>query len=45
MFAGLHPTISVDLAASVMAERRRSERARDQRAAGRRSRAHRAGLK
>jgi hypothetical protein len=45
MFAGLHPTITVDLAASVMAERRRTERARDQRAAGRRTRTHRTGQK
>jgi hypothetical protein len=37
MFAGLHPTISIDLASSALAEQRRHDRARDQRAAGRRS--------
>jgi hypothetical protein len=36
MFAGLHPVISIDLATTVMADRRRGDRARDQRAAGRR---------
>jgi hypothetical protein len=37
MFAGLHPTITLDLASSALAEQRRHDRARDQRAAGRRS--------
>ncbi len=37
MFAGLHPTIMLDLASSTAVDRRRSERARDQRAAGRRA--------
>jgi hypothetical protein len=41
MFAGLHPVISIDLVATVVAERRRGDRARDQRAAGRLSRSTR----
>ena len=38
MFAGIHPTITLDLASTTMADRRRGDRARDQRAAGRRNR-------
>jgi hypothetical protein len=37
MFAGLHPTITLDLASSALAEQRRHDRAIAQRAAGRRS--------
>jgi hypothetical protein len=41
MFAALHRTITLDLASTVMTERRRSDRGRDQLAAARRSRAGR----
>jgi len=35
MLSAQHPLISLDLASSIMAERRRADRSRDQRAASR----------